>query len=221
MNRDAAPPSLRERIAGDLAPVSPLRRPWLRAAAALPLGILLLFGASAVYGVRGDAGRLGWTLTWGLSTVELALGMLLIGMSLRDAVPGRVWSPPVLAASLVTTLGAVTLITLVTWRISPTRIAGEPVAYVTRICFGYTLLAAVPVILFVGLLVSRAYPLRPWIAGALYGAGAGLLSDAGWRLFCHYSDPWHVLPSHLGAVLAASLIGALTGRLLRPRGLSS
>ena len=215
MIRGTTPPPLRDRIAADLAPVAPLRKPWLRAATALPLGVLLLFAASSVYGLRGDAGRLGWALTWGLSTVELALGMLLIGMALRDAVPGRVWSPPVLAASLFTTLGAVVLITLVTWRVSPVEIVNEPVAYVTRICFGYTLLAAIPVILFAGLLAARAYPLRPWIAGAMYGAGAGLLSDAGWRLFCHYSDPWHVFPSHLGAVLAASLLGALTGRLLR------
>jgi hypothetical protein len=214
---ETAPAPLRERIARDLAPVAPIPKPWLRAAAALPLGILLLFAASTIFGLRGDAGRLGWTLTWGLSTVELALGMLLIGMALRDAVPGRVWSPPVLAVSLLTTFGAVVLITLATWRVSPTRIVGEPVAYVTRVCFGYTLLAAIPVILFAGLLVARAYPLRPWIAGAMYGAGAGLLSDAGWRLFCHYSDPWHVFPSHLGAVVAASVLGALVGRLMRPR----
>jgi hypothetical protein len=221
MTQETAPTPLRERIAGDLAPVAPLRKPWLRAAAALPLGVLLLFAASTVFSLRADAGRLGWTLTWGLSTVELALGMLLIGMALRDAVPGRVWSPPVLGASLLTTFAAIVLITLVTWRVSPTRIVGEPVAYVTGVCFGYTLLAAVPVILLAGLLVARAYPLRPWIAGALYGAGAGLLSDAGWRLFCHYSDPWHVFPSHLGAVVAASLLGALTGWFLRPRASSS
>jgi hypothetical protein len=218
MSENIAPPQLRDRIAADLSPVAPLPKPWLRAAATLPLGIVLLFAASAIFGLRGDAGLLGWTLTWGLSVVELALGMLLIGMALREAVPGRVWSPPVLAASLLTTLGAVVLITIATWRVSPTRIVGEPVAYVTRVCFGYTLLAAIPVILLAGLLVARAYPLRPQIAGALYGAGAGLLSDGGWRLFCHYSDPWHVFPSHLGAVVAASLLGALTGRLLRPRG---
>jgi hypothetical protein len=214
---ETAPPSLRSRIAADLAPVAPLQRPWIRAAAALPLGLLLLFAASTTFGLRGDAGRLGWTLTWGLSTVELALGMLLIGLALREAIPGRVWSPPALLASLGTALGAVVLITLGTWRVSPTRILNEPVGYVTRVCFSYTLLGALPVILLAGLLVARALPMRPQIAGALYGTGAGLLSDAGWRLFCHYSDPGHVLPAHLGAVAAATLIGALTGWILRPR----
>jgi hypothetical protein len=143
--------------------------------------------------------------------------MLLIGFALREAIPGRAWSPAALAASFGAALGAVVFTTLATWRLSPTRILSESVAYVTTVCFGYTLLAAVPVILFAGLLAARAFPLRPQIAGALYGAGAGLLSDAGWRLFCHYSDPGHVFPSHLGAVIAAALLGALTGRLLRPR----
>jgi hypothetical protein len=214
---ETAPSPLRDRIAADIAPVVPLRKPWRRAATALPLGVLLLFAAPLLYGVRGDAARLGWTLTWGLSTMQLALGMLLIGMALREAVPGRVQSPRALAVSLGAALGAIVLITAATWRVSPARILQEPIGYVTRVCFGHTLIGAVPVILFVGLLVSRAYPLRPQIAGALYGAGAGLLSDAGWRLFCHYSDPGHVLPSHLGAVVAATLLGALTGRLLRRR----
>ena len=43
---------------------------------------------------------------------------------------------------------------------------------------------------------SRAFPLRPRIAGALYGLGAGLMADAGWRLFCHFSNPAHVFGAH-------------------------
>ena len=214
---ETAPSSLRDRIARDLTPVVPLRKPWLRAATALPLGILLLFAPPLIFGVRRDAMTLGWALTWGLSTIQLALGMLLIGMSLREAIPGRARSLRALAVSLAAALGAIVLITAATWRVSPTRILNESVAYVTRVCFGYTLLGAVPVILFVGLLASRAYPLRPVLAGALYGAGAGILSDAGWRLFCHYSDPGHVLPAHLGAVVAATVLGALTGLVLRRR----
>ena len=214
---EAVPSPLRNRIAAELAPVAPLRKPWLRAATALPLAVLLLFAASTVYSFRADAGRLGWTLTWGLSTVELALGMLLIGFALREAIPGRVWSPRSLLASFGAALAAVVVITFATWRVSPTRILHESVSYVTSVCFGYPLLAALPVILFAGLLASRAYPLRPQIAGALYGAGAGLLSDAGWRLFCHYSDPAHVLTAHLGAIVAATLLGALTGLVLRRR----
>ena len=217
MSRDvSAFAPLRDRIARDLRPVRRLREPWLRAANALPLALLLLFAASAIYGLRGDAGRLGWGLTWGLSILEMAVGMVLIGMSLRESIPGRAIPTPAVAASFAAAFGAVALIAFATWGVSPTRIAGEPVLFVTEVCFGHTLLAAVPVILLAGWLSSRAFPLRPRIAGALYGAGAGLLSDAGWRLFCHYSDPGHVLPAHLGAVVAATLLGALAGRLFRP-----
>ena len=40
---------------------------------------------------------------------------------------------------------------------------------------------------------SDASPIM-WVA--LYGAGAGLISDGGWRIFCHISNPAHVLAAH-------------------------
>ncbi len=57
MIENAAPPQLRDRIAADLAPVAPLAKPWVRAAATLlPLAVLLLFAAPTIYSLRGDAG---------------------------------------------------------------------------------------------------------------------------------------------------------------------
>lgn len=47
-------------------------------------------------------------------------------------------------------------------------------------------------------LAARAYPTRPVVAGALLGLGAGLMANAGWRLFCHFSEPAHVLSAHVG-----------------------
>lgn len=47
------------------------------------------------------------------------------------------------------------------------------------------------------------------IAGAVLGLGAGLMADAGWRLFCHFSEPGHVLPAHLGGVVLAMVAGIL------------
>jgi hypothetical protein len=35
------------------------------------------------------------------------------------------------------------------------------------------------------------------------------MADAGWRIFCHFSEPAHVLSAHLAAVLASSVIGSL------------
>jgi len=47
-------------------------------------------------------------------------------------------------------------------------------------------------------LAARAYPTRPVVAGALLGVGAGLMANAGWRLFRHFSEPAHVLSAHVG-----------------------
>ena len=61
------------------------------------------------------------------------------------------------------------------------------------ICFRTSALAALPAVIASGVLAARAFPLRPAIAGALYGLGSGLIADAGLRLFCEYSVPTHVL----------------------------
>jgi hypothetical protein len=76
------------------------------------------------------------------------------------------------------------------------------------------LVSALPALALAAWLVGRAYPLRPLVAGALYGAGAGLLADAGWRLFCHFSDPAHVFAAHTLAVCVTSAAGALLSRQL-------
>ena len=47
------------------------------------------------------------------------------------------------------------------------------------------------------------------LAGALCGLAAGLMADAGWRLFCHYSDPAHVFGAHTLAILITTATGSL------------
>jgi hypothetical protein len=214
-NPVAPPPALREMIAGDLQPVRPLRKPWIRAAVTLPCAFLLLVAAPVIFGLREDAERLGWGLTWGVSMLQLGLGMRLVALALREAVPGQALSRGVIGTALGLASASVVVVAFVTWAVSPIHITAESVAYVSGFCFVHTLLGAVPVIVLVGILVARAHPLRPHVAGALYGAAGGLLSDAGWRLFCHYSDPLHVIPTHLGAVVAATLLGVLCGRVFR------
>ncbi len=65
-----------------------------------------------------------------------------------------------------------------------------------------------PALLVAALLAARAWPLRPVVAGALYGMGCGLVADAGLRLYCDYSVPMHVLLAHAGARLGVILAGA-------------
>jgi hypothetical protein len=35
------------------------------------------------------------------------------------------------------------------------------------------------------------------------------MADAGWRIFCHFSEPAHVLSAHLAAVIMSTIIGAM------------
>lgn len=76
--------------------------------------------------------------------------------------------------------------------------------------------SALPVVVLGSILVVRAFPLRPARTGALAGLGAGLLADAGWRLFCHFSEPAHVIVAHLGGVGVATIVAAwLTSWMVR------
>jgi hypothetical protein len=59
------------------------------------------------------------------------------------------------------------------------------------------------------MMVVRAFPTRPAIAGGLCGLSAGVLSDAGWRLSCWISNPSHILESHGLALLALTAAGSL------------
>ena len=73
---------------------------------------------------------------------------------------------------------------------------------------------ALPVVVLASVLAARAYPVRPVIAGAMLGLGGGLMADAGWRIFCHFSEPAHVLSAHLAAVVVSSLLGAVLATAL-------
>jgi hypothetical protein len=102
----------------------------------------------------------------------------------------------------------VVAITLTSWEASPVFLHGGW-WLVGGICFAGSAATALPVIALASILAARAYPTRPAVAGALLGLGAGLMADAGWRIFCHFGEPSHVLSAHLAAVLMSTAIGAL------------
>jgi hypothetical protein len=68
--------------------------------------------------------------------------------------------------------------------------------------------SSVPILAAAAWLAARALPTRPAVAGAVYGLGAGLMADAGVRLFCWVSAPAHVLVAHGGAILFLTAAGA-------------
>jgi hypothetical protein len=212
--RDAAPSAALARgaILADLAPVRPLSAPLRRAMLLLPAGILLLALQPLFYGLRSDAAVLGMFRLWGLSAAQSVLGLLFIAAALREAVPGR----PLPGARRLFVLGAVVsvAVTFLTWQGSATIVPpGRVVSYWT-ICFTRPVMIGFPVMAVALALAWRAYPLRAALVGAFAGLGAGLMTDAGWRVFCHVSDPVHVLSAHLAAVLALSAAGAAVAALL-------
>lgn len=214
-DRPAVPPSLREAIAHDLRPVRPLPPPRQRLIAIVPLAVGLLVTSVIVFGLRGDAPALGLFLTWGVSTLQMMLGLTLVALAFREAVPGTTLSRQALGMVLGTAAIAVMTITWITWSASSTRVTPPALGFVWRVCFSATILSALPALIVSGWLVARAFPLRPRIAGALYGLRSGLMADAGWRLFCHFSNPGHVFGAHTAAVLVTGLLGMVLTSLLR------
>jgi hypothetical protein len=104
-------------------------------------------------------------------------------------------------------------VTLASWRLSPAAPLG-PGLTVAAMCLASSAITALPATLLAVVLALRAYPTRPVVAGWLAGLGGGLMADAGWRLFCHFSEPAHVLAAHLGGVIVAALVGAAAARRL-------
>ena len=213
-----APVELRARLAADYQPVRVLRSPWTRAFAILPLAIVALVAAPLWFNVRQDAPSLGWLGVWGLSIAQSMIGLLVVGAALRESVPGRDWSRAAIALWFAIPVVAIVAITMLSWEASPVFLRAEW-WLVGGICFAGSAATALPVVAFSSILASRAYPTRPVIAGSLLGLGAGLMADAGWRIFCHFSEPAHVLSAHLAAVIMSTIIGAMAAvRFSRLRG---
>src|SRR5262245_39592444 len=97
-DRSAVPAALRAAIASDLQPVHPLAPPRIRVVPIVPLAVVLLVASVLVFGLRGDAPALGLFLTWGASTLQMMLGLTLVALALREAVPGTTLSRRALGA---------------------------------------------------------------------------------------------------------------------------
>ncbi|HEY2150815.1 MAG TPA: NrsF family protein [Vicinamibacterales bacterium] len=203
------PPSLRNAIKRDLRPTRPLKPPAVRALALLPLSVAIVIAVPALHFFRPDMGIIGVVRAWGFSAGQAIAGLVIVAAALRESIPGRSLSRSTLTWTLAGGLlipFVLLLLTTSSFDIGPAPGDGwvEGAA-----CFRISALAAVPALLVAAFLAARAYPLRPLVAGALYGLGCGLVADAGLRLYCDYSAPLHVLFAHGGAVVSVTLAGAL------------
>ena len=230
MDRSPRPPeALMRAIAQDLKPVRPSPQPLHLALRMAPLALLVSSLILLAIGPRYDLRLLGPLLTWGASAVQFVLAIALVWIAAHESIPvGRLPRHivyfAVIAASLV-----VVFVSLVSFSISP---ASEPLLRVPPlvsealraspwimgfVCGIGSTLAGGILVLFFSFVFRKSLATRPTEAGALYGAGAGLAINAGWRIACPVSTLWHTLGAHGAAIIATVILGALIGRFLGNR----
>jgi hypothetical protein len=209
--------SYRELIARDIAPVRPLMKPSRRVWLLVPIGLMLAATAPFVNGTRGDLIAYAPLLTWGATALQSLLGLWLLALGFREAVPGRNVSGSSLGLAAAMAILLVGTITVVTNAASGTVVpAGRELRDWVE-CVAWPALIGSPFMVIATLMAARAFPTRPAIAGALCGLSAGVLSDAGWRLSCWISDPVHLAESHALAILTLTAAGSLIAITLDSR----
>jgi hypothetical protein len=202
------PSRLLAAVESDLRPVRPLASPARRTLALLPLGLAFLIAIPAFWGLRSNFSALGLGVAWGLSGLQALAGLLIVGAALREAVPGRELSGRALAATVGAALALFAGLTFVTEYLVPAAVPPGVWVRFAWECFWMAAASSVPLLAAAAWLAARALPTRPAVAGAVYGLGAGLMADAGVRLFCWVSAPGHVLVAHGGAILFLAAAGA-------------
>jgi len=202
---------VRRIVAADLRPVRPLWSPARRALLLWPFALLLAVLASLTYGLREDAGQLGPALTWGASAIEWLLGLMVIAVALRHAVPGTEGGYRRFVCWCALAVIVVSVTTVVTYTAHPTFVPPSGGWPVWRACVIGPLEYSVPLLIVAIVLVLRSFPTYPVLSGTLAGLGAGLAIDSGWRLTCSFTSLQHVFGAHGLAFMAVTLVGALVG----------
>jgi hypothetical protein len=230
IDRSPKPPeALMRAIAQDLRPVRPSPQPLHLALRLVPLAVLVSSVILLAIGVRHDLARLGPLLTWGASAAQFVLAVALVWIAAHESTPAGKLPRQVVYSAVVAASLVVVFVTLLTFSKSP---ASEPVLRVPPIVnellraspwimgfacgIGSTLAGGI-LVLFFSWVFRNSLATRPTVAGALYGAGAGLAINAGWRIACPVSTPWHALGAHGAAIIATVILGALIGRFLGNR----
>ena len=205
------PPPLLGAVRGSLRPVRPYLPPSLRALAILPVGVVLLVGMPMLWGARPNLALLGGVASWGLSALQMLVGLTVVGLALREAVPGRELSRRELFALVVGGALLFLALTLTSEWLAPVALRRRVWMLEAVGCFRMAASWGVPALAIAAWLVVRASPTRPWVASAGCGLGTGLMTDAGMRLWCGISTVSHVLLGHGLAILLLVVLGALAG----------
>jgi hypothetical protein len=213
MSLDSIPNVLREAVESDLAPVHPLHPAWVRTMMAVAIFAVVLAFVVAKASFRTDLDQLPIWLSWGCSLLQLALGILLIGLALRESVPGEGIPVGAVRIAALTALAVQILVGVATSIYSPAiAMPGSGIAPGIG-CFKHESAMALPTFVVTMWLVFRALPLRAPTAGLLGGAGAMVASDAVIHLLCPMSNLSHVLVWHTGAVIVFMGVGWIAGMI--------
>jgi hypothetical protein len=156
------------------------------------------------------------------------LAIALVWIAAHESIPaGRLPRQMLYSAAVAASL-VVVFVTLLTFSTSPVTAALRVPPQINETLrdspwimgfacgIGSTLAGGI-LVLFFSWVFRNSLATRPTEAGALYGAGAGLAINAGWRIACPFSTPWHALGAHGAAIIATVILGALIGRFLGNR----
>jgi hypothetical protein len=211
------PDALLAAISRDLRPVKPAPLPSRLALRVAPLA-LVIASLILLIGLRKDAVLLGPLLTWGASIAQFGLAIALTWIAVRESTPARRLPTNLVWIATAATSLVVIAISLWTFAVSPVSkpLHVSPLVMGVACGVGGTLAGALLVVLFT-LVFRRSLVARPGLAGALYGAGAGVAVNAGWRLACSLSTPLHSIGAHGSAIVATALLGALAARQVSKR----
>jgi hypothetical protein len=230
MNRSPkAPEALMRAIAQDLRPVRPSPQPLQLALRMVPFALLVSSMILLAIGPRHDSVVLGPLLTWGASGAQFALAIALVWIAAHEGMPAGRLPRQMVYFAAIAAASVVVFVSLITFSASP---ANEPLLRVPPWIseklrtspwimgfgcgIGSTIAGGILVLLFTWVF-RNSLATRPTAAGALYGAGAGLAINAGWRIACPVSTPWHTLGAHGTAIIATVILGALTGPFFADR----
>ena len=210
----SAPKNLRDQVARDLRPTRPLRPPFVRALVLIPIAVAIVLSVPGLRFFRSDMLAIGFLKAWGLSFGQALAGLVIVAAALRESIPGRGLSRG--AAAALIAAGLAIPFVLLAGTASAFDVGPAPGHELQEGigCFRVSAISAIPALIAAAWLAARAFPLRPALAGALYGLGCGLIADAGLRLFCEYTAPSHVLFGHGGAIVAAMALGAVISKIL-------
>src|SRR5215217_238160 len=211
------PPKLREAIERDLRPTKPLRPPFIRALVLIPIAVAIVLSVPGLRFFRSDMAVIGVVRAWGFSFGQALAGLVIVGVALRESIPGRGLSRGAAIATIA--IGLAIPFALLGVTASAFDVGPEPGRGLEEGigCFRVSAISAIPALVAAAFLAARALPTRPALAGALYGLGCGLIADAGLRLFCEYTVASHVLFGHGGAIVGAMMFGAVVAKIIGPR----